>query len=124
LPEQRANGPRSSSLSLRELGCRAQFLDRQLDRLDELIVPLVTARAPGLLARYGVGPHTASMLLIAVGDHPERLQSEAGRHWMLLAGRSAAACRWRRLSVRTARPGDLAAVAGRSRPAPDAGFAV
>jgi hypothetical protein len=47
-----------------------------------------------------------------------------GRRWMLLAGRSAAACCWRRLSVRTARPGDLAAVAGRSRPVPDAGFAV
>ncbi len=64
-------------LSLRELGRRAQFLDQQLDRLDELIVPLVTARAPGLLARYGVGPHTAAMLLIAAGDHPERLRSEA-----------------------------------------------
>ena len=35
---------------LRELGRRAQFLDGQLERLDELIVPLVTARAPGLLA--------------------------------------------------------------------------
>ena len=33
-------------LSLRELGRRAQFLDAQLARLDELIVPLVTARAP------------------------------------------------------------------------------
>jgi transposase len=43
----------------------------------ELIMPLVTARAPGLLARYGVGPHTAAMLLIAAGDHPERLRSEA-----------------------------------------------
>jgi hypothetical protein len=36
--------------SLRELGRRGQFLDGQLERLDELIVPLVTARAPGLLA--------------------------------------------------------------------------
>jgi transposase len=64
-------------LSLRELGRRAQFPGGQLDRLDELIVPLVTARAPGLLARYGVGPHTAAMLLVAAGDHPERLRSEA-----------------------------------------------
>src|SRR4029077_16190938 len=31
----------------RELGRRAQFLDGQLGRLDDLIVPLVTARAPG-----------------------------------------------------------------------------
>jgi transposase len=64
-------------LSLREPGRRAQFPGQQLDRPDELIVPLVTARAPGLLARYGVGPHTAAMLLIAAGDHPERLRSEA-----------------------------------------------
>src|SRR6516162_7503168 len=67
----------ATRVALRELGRRAQFLDQQLDRLDELIVPLVTARAPGLLARYGVGPHTAAMLLIAAGDHPGRLRSEA-----------------------------------------------
>ena len=35
------------------------------------------AHAPGLLALYGVGPHTAALLLIAAGDHPERLRSEA-----------------------------------------------
>src|SRR5690348_14258402 len=64
-------------LSLRELGRRAQFLDGQLQRLDELIVPLVTARAPGLLSLFGVGPDTAAMLLIAAGDHPDRLRSEA-----------------------------------------------
>ena len=46
-------------------------------RLDELIVPLVTARAPALLALHGVGPDTAALLLIAAGDHPERLRSEA-----------------------------------------------
>jgi transposase len=76
--------PRSGSmvryhtlLSLRELGRRGRFLDAQLDRLDELIVPLVTARAPGLLGLYGVGPDTAAILLVAAGDHPERLRSEA-----------------------------------------------
>ena len=62
---------------MRELGRRAQFLDGQLQRLDELIVPLVTARAPALLALYGVGPHTAALLLITAGDHPGRLRSEA-----------------------------------------------
>ena len=49
----------------------------QIERLDDLIVPLVTVRAPGLLSLYGVGPDTAAMLLIAAGDHPERLRSEA-----------------------------------------------
>ena len=61
-----------------------EFLDGQLERLDELIVPLVTARAPGLLALYGVGPDTAALLLIAAGDHPERLRSEAA--WAHLCG--------------------------------------
>jgi transposase len=67
----------ATRIALRELGRRAEFLDGQIGRLDELIVPLVTARAPGLLALYGVGPDTAALLLIAAGDHPERLRSEA-----------------------------------------------
>jgi transposase len=71
-------------IALRELGRRAEFLDGQLERLDELIVPLVTARAPGLLALYGVGPCTAALLLIAAGDHPGRLRSEAA--WAHLCG--------------------------------------
>ena len=76
--------PRSGSmvryhtlLSLRELGRRAQYLDDQLARPGQLISPLVTARAPGLLSLFGIGPDTAAMLLIAAGDHPGRLRSEA-----------------------------------------------
>jgi transposase len=67
----------ATRIAVRELGRRAEFLDGQLGRLDELIVPLVTSRAPGLLALYGVGPDTAALLLIAAGDHPARLRSEA-----------------------------------------------
>src|SRR6266496_80458 len=67
----------ATRIALRELGRRARFPDGQLQRLDELIVPLVTAHAPGLLALYGVGPHTAALLLITAGDHPGRLRSEA-----------------------------------------------
>src|SRR5215468_11005049 len=66
-------------LALRELGRRAQYLEGQRARLDELITPLVTARAPGLLSLFGVGPDTAAVLLIAAGDHPGRLRSEAAR---------------------------------------------
>jgi transposase len=71
-------------VALRELGRRVEFLDAQLERLDDLIVPLVTARAPGLLSLYGVGPDTAALLLVAAGDHPERLRSEAV--WAHLCG--------------------------------------
>jgi transposase len=67
----------ATRIALRELGRRAEFLDAQLERLDELIAPLVAARAPGLLALHGVGPDTAALLLVAAGDHPERLRSEA-----------------------------------------------
>jgi transposase len=74
----------ATRVALRELGRRAQFLDAQLDRLGELIGPLVTERAPGLLSLYGVGPDTAAMLLVAAGDHPERLRSESS--WAHLCG--------------------------------------
>src|SRR5690242_17918748 len=74
----------ATRVALRELGRRAQFLDGQLERLDELIVPLVTTHAPGLLAVYGLGPRTAALLLIAAGDHPGRLRSEAA--WAHLCG--------------------------------------
>jgi transposase len=67
----------ATRIALRELGRRAQFLDTQLERLDELITPLVAARAPSLLALHGIGPDTAALLLIAAGDHPHRLRSEA-----------------------------------------------
>src|SRR5262249_58243635 len=60
-----------------ERGGGAQFPDGRLDRWDELIVPLVPARAPGLLSLYGVGPDTAAKLLISAGDHPGRLRPEA-----------------------------------------------
>jgi len=67
----------ATRLALRELGRRAEFPGAQMERPGELIVPLVTAHARRLLALYGVGPDTAALLLIAAGDHPERLRSEA-----------------------------------------------
>jgi transposase len=74
----------ATRVAVRELGRRAEFLDGQPGRLDELIVPLVTTRAPGLLALYGVGADTAALLLVAAGDHPEWLRSEAA--WAHLCG--------------------------------------
>ena len=74
----------ATRIALRELGRRAQFPGTQIGHLDELIVPLAGARAPSLLALHGVGPDTAALLLIAAGDHPERLRSEAA--WAHLCG--------------------------------------
>ena len=67
----------ATRIALRELGRRAEFPGGQLERPGELITPLAAARAPGLLALHGVGPGTAALLLVAAGDHPERLRSEA-----------------------------------------------
>jgi transposase len=74
----------ATRVALRELGRRSEYLAEQIARLDDLIVPLVTNRAPGLLAVYGVGPDSAALLLIAAGDRPERLRSEAA--WAHLCG--------------------------------------
>jgi len=67
----------ATRIALRELGRRAEFLDAQLGRLDDLIGPLVAGHAPGLIALHGVGTDTAALLLVAAGDHPGRLRSEA-----------------------------------------------
>lgn len=67
----------ATRVALRELGRRAEFLAEQIDRLDGLLVPLVAARAPALLAPSWGRPDTAAILLVAAGDRPERLRNEA-----------------------------------------------
>jgi transposase len=52
-------------------------LDEETADLQALIRPLVSTTAPELLAHHGVGPDTAAALLIAAGDNPSRLRSEA-----------------------------------------------
>jgi transposase len=74
----------TTRIALRELGRRATYLDEQIERLDLQLIPLVAAQGPGLLAIYGVGTDTAATLLIAAGDHPERLRNEAA--WAHLCG--------------------------------------
>src|SRR5205807_504890 len=74
----------ATRIALRELGRRADYLADEIDRVDALIAPLLIARAPGLLALPGVGRDTAAILLIAAGDHPDRLRSEAA--WAHLCG--------------------------------------
>jgi transposase len=67
----------ATRIALRELGRRAKFLDQQLQRLDEHLLPLLRTPAPNLLALHGLGPDTAASLLVAAGDAPERPRSEA-----------------------------------------------
>ena len=74
----------ATRIALRELGRRAEFLADQIDNLDRLLLPLVEQQAPSLLEMYGTGAHIAATLIIAAGDHPDRLRSEAA--WAHLCG--------------------------------------
>lgn len=71
-------------LAIRSLGQRARFLQRETRELDATIKPLIVDTAPGLLEVFGVGFETAAKLLVAAGDNPERLRSEAA--WANLCG--------------------------------------
>jgi transposase len=67
----------TTRVALRELGRRAAYLQDQINRLDALLTPLVAERAASLLGLYGVGPEVAAILLVAAGDHPDRLRNQA-----------------------------------------------
>jgi transposase len=60
----------------RELAWRYQQLSAQIARLDAQLERLVAATAPDLVAKLGVGTHTAAALLVTAGDNPERCKDE------------------------------------------------
>jgi transposase len=66
------------------LGRRVIALDEEKERLDALLGELVAKTAPQLLELHGVGVDTAAALLVAAGDNPDRLRSEAA--WAHLCG--------------------------------------
>ena len=70
--------------TLRELGRRALFLRGQKMRLNAEMRPLIREVAPSLLEVHGVGFDVAAKLLIAAGDNPHRIRSEAA--WAHLCG--------------------------------------
>ncbi len=63
--------------TLRLLARRIQHLTEEINDLTARITAAITVRAPKFLGRYGVGPDTAAALLIAAGDNPDRMGSEA-----------------------------------------------
>ncbi|MGH9116999.1 MAG: IS110 family transposase [Acidimicrobiales bacterium] len=74
----------ATKTAIRILGRRVLALDAELATIDALLGPLVTATAPSLLGLHGVGVDTAATLLVAAGDNPGRLRSEAA--WAHLCG--------------------------------------
>ena len=67
----------ATKLAIATLGRRVITLDADGRRLDDVLDALVRRRAPKLLKVYGVGTHTAAILLVAAGDNPHRLKNEA-----------------------------------------------
>ncbi|ASW57397.1 IS110 family transposase [Plantactinospora sp. KBS50] len=67
----------ASLYTLRQLARRIQHLETEIRDLQHRIAGAVQSTAPELLRISGVGPDTAATLLIAAGDNPGRLASEA-----------------------------------------------
>lgn len=63
--------------ALRVLALRYRALSGEIKELDTEIARLCAEANPALLAAPGVGAETAATLLIAAGDNPERLTTEA-----------------------------------------------
>lgn len=64
--------------AVRSLASRWQVLDREAADLAAQLKTVVDQTAPtGLLELQGVGPDVAATLMIAAGDNPQRLRSEA-----------------------------------------------
>jgi len=74
----------ATKVSLAALGRRVLSLEDEIAGTDSLLADLVTTYAPDMLELFGVGVDTAAALLVAAGDNPERLRSEAA--WAHLCG--------------------------------------
>lgn len=93
LTEMTRMRPRQSSLdpvsyvtlcTIRDLARRIKGLDAETKQIRTRLRDLVAEVAPSLLELTGVGAETASMLLVAAGDNPHRIRSEAA--WAHLCG--------------------------------------
>jgi transposase len=63
--------------TLRRLALRIQALTTEERELQRQITAVLNTYAPQLLQRHGIGPDSASALLVTAGDNPDRLHSEA-----------------------------------------------
>ena len=71
-----------TKLALRGLAWRVTELDDEIALLNTRRRRITTTIAPALCAAHGIGPDTASGLLLAAGDNPDRLRDE--RSWSAL----------------------------------------
>ncbi len=67
----------ATKFALRSIARRHLELSKEIRELDGQLKRLVTETAPALIAVSGVGTDTAATLLVAVGEDPKRLRTEA-----------------------------------------------
>ena len=67
----------ATKFALRSVALRYRQLSEEISELGEQLDRLVAETAPELVAVKGLGTDTAVSLMIAAGDNPERLKSEA-----------------------------------------------
>ena len=71
-------GPtKAAKYALRSLARRCRHLSEEIQDLRKELERLTRSIAPVLVDSFGVGPDTASTLLVAGGDNADRLRSEA-----------------------------------------------
>lgn len=67
----------ATKTALVSIARRWQHLNDEITALDTQLHELIATTAPTLITRRGLGTDTAGALLIAAGDNPQRLHSEA-----------------------------------------------
>lgn len=68
----------TTKVALRTLARQHQMLTTDLDALRSRLDELTIQANPALRHAVGIGPDVASILLVAAGDNPERLTTDAG----------------------------------------------
>jgi len=71
------NPEEATKFALRSVARRYRSLSEEIAELDVQLTRLVEEVAPALVALPGVGTDHAATLLVAAGDNPQRLKSEA-----------------------------------------------
>jgi transposase len=77
LPAENGSTDAAITFTLRSLARRIQHLNTEIAELLTRITAMIEGSAPALLEESGVGPDSAAVLLVAAGDNPHRLTSEA-----------------------------------------------
>ena len=76
-PAGRRDPVAATKYALRTLARRAIALEAEITDIDAMLKTLAAETAPGLVAITGVGTDVATALLVAAGDNPQRLRTEA-----------------------------------------------